>query len=132
MSEPSEPTPPTPALDAILLEGIEVPSALGVSAAERRMRRPVRIDLELGRSLHEAGSSDKIRDTLDYTEVYRVVEEVAGSGEHRLVEALGERIVAALFARFDLEWITITVRKPKPLAGVLEHTGVRLHRRCQS
>jgi dihydroneopterin aldolase len=129
MSEPSE---PTPALDAILLEGIEVPSALGVSAAERRMRRPVRIDLELGRSLREAGSSDKIRDTLDYTEVYRVVEEVAGSGEHRLVEALGERVVAALFARFDLEWITITVRKPKPLAGVLEHTGVRLHRRCQT
>lgn len=132
MSEPSEPTRPTPAVDAILLEGIEVPSSLGVSAAERQMRRPVRIDLELGRSLREAGSSDKIRDTLDYTEVYRVVEEVAGSGEHRLVEALGERIVAALFAHFDLEWITITVRKPKPLAGVLEHTGVRLHRRCQT
>jgi dihydroneopterin aldolase len=31
--------------DVILLDGIEVPAALGVSKAERSMRRPVLIDL---------------------------------------------------------------------------------------
>ena len=33
--------------DTILLEGIQVPAALGVTAAERRRRRPVRLDLEV-------------------------------------------------------------------------------------
>ena len=49
--------------DAILLEGIQVPAALGVTAAERRMRRPVRLDLELFHDLRAAGRSDSIRQT---------------------------------------------------------------------
>jgi len=116
--------------DVILLEGIEVPAALGVTAAERRMRRPVRLDLELVYPLARAGRSDRIGDTLDYGDVHHVVEEVVGGGEHRLVEALGERVIAALFERFErIEAITITVRKSAPLAGVVERTGVRLTRR---
>jgi len=114
--------------DAILLDGIEVPAALGVSAAERKMRRPVRVDLEIGRDLGAAGRSDRIRDTLDYSLIYQVVEEVAGSREHRLVEALGENIAAALLEHFAIDWVTVIVRKPKAVAGVLEHTGIRITR----
>ncbi len=117
------------ASDAILLEGVELPAALGVSAAERRMRRPVRVDLEIGRDLTAAGRSDRIRDTLDYAEIYRLVEKVAGGQEHRLIEALADRIAVALLSGFEIEWVTVTVRKPKPVAGVLEHTGVRITRR---
>ncbi|MBW2382821.1 MAG: dihydroneopterin aldolase [Deltaproteobacteria bacterium] len=115
--------------DVILLEGVQVPAALGVTAAERRMRRPVRIDLEIGRSLAAAGRSDRIGDTIDYGEIYRVVEEVASGQEHRLVEALGERVAQALLEGFAIDWVEISVRKPKPIAGVLDHTGVRLLRR---
>jgi dihydroneopterin aldolase len=114
--------------DVILLEGIQVPAALGVTAAERRMRRPVRIDLEIGYRLSAAGRSDRIRDTIDYAQIFRVVEEVASGQEHRLVEALGERIAKALLDTFSIDSVSITVRKPKPIAGVLEHTGVRLRR----
>ena len=115
--------------DVILLEGVELPAALGVSVAERRMRRPVRVDLEIGRDLRAAGASDRIRDTLDYAEIYRSVEEVASSQEHRLVETLAERIASALLGGFEIDWVTVTVRKPKPVAGVLEHAGVRITRR---
>jgi dihydroneopterin aldolase len=115
--------------DVILLDGIEVPAALGVSAAERRMRRPVRVDLEVGRDLRAAGRSDRIKDTLDYALIYEVVEEVAGGREHRLVEALGENLAVELLGRFEIEWVTVTVRKPKPVAGVLDYTGIRITRR---
>jgi dihydroneopterin aldolase len=115
--------------DAILLDGIEVPAALGVSAAERRMRRPVRVDLEVGRDLRAAGRSDRIKDTLDYGRIYDVVEEIAGGREHRLVEALGENLAVELLERFDIDWVTVTVRKPKPVAGVLDYTGIRITRR---
>ncbi|HVP29624.1 MAG TPA: dihydroneopterin aldolase [Myxococcota bacterium] len=114
--------------DAILLEGVQIPAALGVSAAERRMRRPVLLDLVLERDLAPAGRSDRIADTIDYGEIYAVLEQVASGREHRLVEALAERIAAALLARFDFEAVTVSVRKPKPIAGVLEHAGVRVRR----
>jgi dihydroneopterin aldolase len=114
--------------DVILLEGIQVPAALGVTAAERRMRRPVLLDLEVARDLRAAGRSDRIRDTLHYKRIFEVVEDVAANQEHKLVEALAERIARAVLEKFDAEAVTVTVRKPKPIAGVLDHAGVRVTR----
>jgi dihydroneopterin aldolase len=114
--------------DAILLEGIQVPAALGVTVAERRARRPVLLDLEVEYDLRAAGASDRIGHTLHYKRIFEVVEDVAANQEHKLVEALGERIARAVLARFPAEAVTVTVRKPTPISGVLRHAGVRIHR----
>lgn len=114
--------------DRILLEGIEVPASLGVSAPERKMRRPVRLDLEIGCDLRASGRSDRLAQTIDYQEIHDVVSEVAGTRDHELVEALAERIVVALFDRFAIDWVTISVRKHNPVAGVLDFAGVRITR----
>ena len=114
--------------DVILLEGIQVPAALGVTAAERRVRRPVLLDLEVARDLRAAGRSDGIRHTLHYKRIFEVVEDVAANQEHRLVEALGDRIARAVLAKFDADSVTVTVRKPTPIAGVLRYAGVRVTR----
>jgi dihydroneopterin aldolase len=115
--------------DVILLQGLQVPAALGVSAAERAMRRPVMLDLEIGFDLRAAGSSDDLQNTIDYGDLYEVIARVAGEGEHKLVEALGERITAALFERFEIDSVQLTVRKSRPIAGVLEWAGIRTTRR---
>ncbi|HEY8157034.1 MAG TPA: dihydroneopterin aldolase [Myxococcota bacterium] len=114
--------------DVILLEGIQIPAALGVTAAERRVRRPVLLDLEVERDLRAAGRSDRIRSTLHYKRIFEVVEDVAANQEHRLVEALGDRIARAVLAKFDADRVTVTVRKPTPIAGVLRYAGVRVTR----
>ena len=114
--------------DVILLEGIQIPAALGVTAAERRMRRPVLLDVEVARSLAEAGRSDNIRHTIHYKRVFEVVEDVAANQEHKLVEALAQRIADAVLSKFDVDRVTVSVRKPKPIAGVLDHAGVRITR----
>ena len=115
--------------DTILLEGIQIPAALGVTAAERGMRRPVTLDLEVTRDLRAAGASDRIGATIHYEHMFEVIQDVAGSHEHKLVEALGERICAALLAKFEIDSVTVTVRKPKPIAGVLDYAGIRITRR---
>jgi dihydroneopterin aldolase len=114
--------------DVILLDGIQVPAALGVSKAERQMRRPVKIELELGCDLRRSGRSDRLADTIDYAEIYRTVEEVAGEQEHRLVEALAERIADALLTRYPIESCVVSVRKQAPVAGNLDRAGVRIRR----
>ena len=114
--------------DVILLEGIQVPAALGVTAAERRVRRPVPLDVELSRDLRAAGRSDNIRQTIHYKRVFEIVEDVAGNQEHKLVEALGDRIARAVLEKFDVDAVSVTVRKPTPIAGVLRYAGVRITR----
>ena len=114
--------------DTILLEGIQIPAALGVTAAERRMRRPVTLDLEVMCDLRAAGSSDQIRQTIQYERIFEVVEDIAGNHEHRLVEALGERIAEAILSQFSVDAVTVTVRKPKPIAGVLDYAGIKISR----
>ena len=114
--------------DLILLQGIQVPAALGVTAAERRSRRPVLLDLEVEGDLRRAGGSDRIGDTLHYKRIFEVVEDVAGNHEHKLVEALADRIARAVLGKFDAEAVTVSVRKPTPIAGVLQYAGVRIRR----
>ena len=114
--------------DMILLQGIQVPAALCVTAAERRSRRPVLLDLEVQGDLRLAGRSDRIGDTLHYKRIFEVVEDVAGNHEHKLVEALADRIARAVLGKFDAEAVTVSVRKPTPIAGVLQYAGVRIHR----
>jgi dihydroneopterin aldolase len=114
--------------DVILLEGIQIPAALGVTVAERRVRRPVSLDLEVGLDLRAAGRTDRIRQTIHYKRIFEVVEDVAANQEHQLVEALGARIAEAVLAKFDVEFVTVSVRKPTPIAGVLEYAGVRITR----
>ena len=115
-------------VDAILLHGIQVPAALGVTAVERRMRRPVLLDLEIESQLSRPGRTDRIRDTIHYKRVFEVVEDVAANREHKLVEALAERICHAVLAKFDADAVSVTVRKPSPIAGVLAYAGVRIRR----
>ena len=115
-------------MDAILLEGIVVPAELGVIRAERRMRRPVDIDIELRLDLRRAGQSDRLSSTIDYGEVYRTVETVAQEREYRLVEALAESLAAALLESYPIESCRLTVRKRSPVPGNLSHAGVIIER----
>ena len=93
------------------------------------MRRPVTLDLAVERDLRPAGCSDRIGQTLHYKRIFEVVEDVAANQEHKLVEALGERIARAVLEKFDADAVTVTVRKPKPIAGVLDYAGIRITRR---
>ncbi len=118
-----------PKPDVILLEGIRIPCALGVTAAERAMRRPVRIDLEVEIDLRQSGGSDLLDHTVDYQQIYDVVAVVVTGQEHALVEALGQRIAGALLEAFPpIQVVEVAVRKASPVAGVLDWAGARLRR----
>ena len=115
--------------DSIQLWGIQVPAALGVTEAERLLRRPVEIDLELETDLYRAAASDDLPDTVDYVAVFEVISRIAGR-EHHLVETLAERICEALLSAFPrVDQVRIDARKVAPLPGAVRSAGVRLARR---
>jgi dihydroneopterin aldolase len=116
--------------DRIELRGLRIAGIVGVLPHEQAQPQPLELDLDLGLDLSVAGASDDLGDTVDYGAVCAVVEQVVTATSFALLEALAERIAAALLGGDGrLDSITVAVRKLRPpVAQHLDTSGVRITR----
>ncbi len=99
----------------------------GVTAAERELGQILEVDVEISLDLHRAAVSDDLSQTIDYGEIYGLVEEVVVEGEFSLLEALARAILTAIAGRYQPEQMLVRVRKPQPpLPGRLDCVEVEL------
>ena len=112
--------------DAITIRKIRAYGRHGVPEIERDSAQPFDIDIELQLDLTAAGVSDDLGDTLDYALIHRYVIQIVASTSFRLLEKLGERIVAELLSDPRVSKVNIALEKPGLLAGATP--GVRLTR----
>lgn len=115
-------------MDKIFIRGLQVETVIGVHAWEQRVPRPLLMDLELGVDARSAASSDAVRDAVDYAGVAGAVREIATAEHVALLETLAERIARALFRRFAIDSLRLTVSKPGAVTGVAM-VGVSIERR---
>lgn len=116
--------------DRIILRDLGFYGFHGFFAEEERLGQRFFVDLECGVDLTAPGETDAIGHTVSYADIYDVVKATFEGQRTKLIEALGQNIVAALFARFDdINWIIIRIRKPEaPIAMVRGEAAVELHR----
>ena len=103
-------------MDRIMISKLPLLCRVGVTDDERAAPQMVVLDLELSLDLSRAAASDAIADTVNYSSVCAVAEEVARHQPYRLIEAVCGAIADALLARFPVEQVRILVRKPAALA----------------
>ena len=103
-------------MDRILISKLPLLCRLGVTDDEQASPQTVVLDLELSLDLSRAAASDAIADTVNYSSVCAVAEEVAHHRPYRLIESLSGEIADALLARFPINQVRILVRKPAALA----------------
>ena len=117
-------------MDLIELRGLTVSSLVGVLPHERQQPQPLEIDLDVACDLSAAGGSDDLADTVNYGEVCAIVEDVATAGHVGLLEALAERMAAAVLAADErIDSVTVAVRKLRPpVPQQLATSGVRITR----
>jgi 7,8-dihydroneopterin aldolase/epimerase/oxygenase len=79
---------------------------------------------------HDAGvRSDKLGDTIDYTQVVNVVREVSDDHRFNLIEALAAAVADALVERFHVSRARVRVRKPEVrLDARAEYTAATVER----
>ena len=99
-------------MDSIQLRGLRVETVIGVHAWERKLPRPLLIDLELATDIARAAKSDSIADALDYQAVADTVQGFVGASQFALVETLAEQLAAKLQNDFKVSWLRMTVHKP--------------------
>lgn len=116
--------------DRIILRDLGFYGYHGLFAEEERLGQRFFVDLECGVDLSAPGETDAIGHTVSYADIYDVVKATFEAKRTKLIEALGQNIITALFERFgDITWIIIRIRKPEaPIAMVRGEVAIELHR----
>ncbi|WP_295389775.1 dihydroneopterin aldolase [uncultured Thiodictyon sp.] len=111
--------PATPAFDIVFIRGLTIETIIGIHDWEKRIRRPVVLDLELGSDTRRAAATDRIADALDYDAVTRRLTQFVGESRFELVETLAEHCAAILHDEFGCPWVRLCLNKPDAVgAGV--------------
>lgn len=115
--------------DIIHLRGLEFYAYHGVMPEEQVLGQKFLIDMDLFCDLRLAGSSDQVRDTIHYGEVYQVIKACVTSDRHQLIERLAENIAQRVMARFSCTSVRVEVHKPQaPIPGIFRDVSVEIWR----
>ncbi len=111
----------------IFIDGLEVYGYHGVLAEEKSLGQVFRFDIRLVMEECAGIATDRVTDTVDYTEVIDIVTEVAGCTSYNLLEHLAGQVAGALLERFpvDRAWVRVTKPHP-PIPCSLDGVGVAL------
>jgi dihydroneopterin aldolase len=117
--------------DRIELRGLRLDASIGVLPHEHERVQPIEIDLDVVADLGRAGASDDLTDTIDYGALCALAEALVGAGHVELLEALAERLAAAVLATdARITEVDVSVRKLEPpVPQALATSGVRISRR---
>ena len=115
--------------DFIRLKGMRFFAYHGVDESERETGQMFEVDVELRGCLRIPGRSDRLTDTWDFNEIYRLVNETVTEERFNLIEALAEALCERLLNRFPAEEVRAAVRKPQlSLPGILSCAEVEVVR----
>ncbi|GAB4245581.1 MAG: dihydroneopterin aldolase [Thermoleophilia bacterium] len=111
----------------VRIEGLQIYAYHGVLAEEKVLGQPFLFDVVLDLEECRGCFTDEVADTIDYTEVIDVVNDLATERSYNLLERLARVIAEGLLFRFPAERVTVCVRKPRPpIPCSLEGVGVEV------
>lgn len=117
-------------IDKIVLTGIEVFGHHGCTIEEQKLGQKFYVDLELNLDLSKAGMSDEYDDTVDYSQVIKLVEEIVGGKPRRLIETVAEDLATQILKEFErVDSVKVTLHKPHaPLPMTYADAAVTIYR----
>ena len=116
--------------DTIFLKGLALHAYHGVMQHEAKVGQTFQIDLQLDLDLGSASRTDKLKDTVSYDLVIKIVIEAFCGRRYRLVEGAAGAVAEAVLARCpQVRSVRISVHKPHaPIAATFEDVGVTIER----
>lgn len=110
-------------IDKIFLRRLACFGYHGAFQEEKQLGQIFYIDVELDLDLSKAAQSDKLEDSIDYSEVYILIKDEVGASPVNLIEHLAQRIIQSLFQNFFLiQAVKLQIDKKAP-AGISGHHG---------
>jgi 7,8-dihydroneopterin aldolase/epimerase/oxygenase len=109
------------------IRGLSIYTHHGVTDAEQEVGQRLEFDLTFDVPDCDAVLTDRIEDTVDYSEVCDIVALAATEKSYRTLERLGQVVAGRLMERFDCESVRVRAAKPEPpLPYVVQEAGVEV------
>ena len=99
-------------MDSIQVSGIRAYGYVGYLPEERVVGQWFEVDLTLWIDLAAAGSSDDIKDTLDYREAIAIVKKQISTAKFALVEKLVSAIADEILSLEQVNQVRVQLSKP--------------------
>lgn len=117
--------------DTIFIKGIVIHARHGVLEHEAAVGQRFVIDLELSTDLTEASHTDRLKDTISYSDVVATATKAFAGRNYYLLERAAGAVADAVIATFQtVSAVKVTVHKPHaPIAAIFDDVGVVLTRR---
>jgi len=114
-------------MDKVFIEGLEIEALIGIYDWERRIRQPLRLDLEMAFDNRQPARTDKIADTLDYKSISKRLIAYVENSNFGLVETLAEHCAQLVLDEFGVTWLRLKLSKPGAVRGA-QAVGVIIER----
>ncbi|WP_257165275.1 dihydroneopterin aldolase [Bradyrhizobium sp. SRS-191] len=116
--------------DTIFIKGVLIHARHGVMEHESEVGQRFVIDLELYTDLSDSSRSDRLADTVSYSDVVETATAAFKDTNYRLLERAAGAVADAILANFArIRALKVTVHKPHaPIAAIFEDVGIVLTR----
>ncbi|WP_010681129.1 dihydroneopterin aldolase [Acetivibrio cellulolyticus] len=117
-------------MDRILLKDIKLYGYHGVYQEERQTGQYFHIDVDISVDLKQAGITDDIINTVDYSKIYDIIKRINENNKFRLIESFAHNISQEMLSTYEeIKDITVQIRKPDaPIDGDFGWVGVEIKR----
>ena len=119
--------------DTIFVTGLSIHARHGVMEHETEVGQRFVIDLELSADLSESSRTDRLADTVSYSDVVATATAAFKNVNYKLLERAAGAVAEAILTTFArITAVKVTVHKPHaPIAAIFEDVGVVLTRTRQ-
>ena len=119
--------------DTIFITGVVIHARHGVMEHETEVGQRFVIDLELSADLSESSRTDRLADTVSYSNVVATATAAFKDTNYKLLERAAGAVADAILAAFArISAVKVTVHKPHaPIAAIFDDVGVVLTRTRQ-
>ncbi|KAK9691458.1 hypothetical protein RND81_09G198000 [Saponaria officinalis] len=116
--------------DKLILSGLTFYGFHGVKPEERTLGQRFVVDVDAWSDLQLPGISDRVADTIDYTQIFSIVKEVVEGPPHNLLESIAHHIASKTLAKFvQVSAVRVKVKKPHvPVHGQMDYLGIEIFR----
>ena len=116
--------------DTIFIRGVVIHARHGVMEHETEVGQRFVIDLDLSADLSESSQTDRLSDTVSYSNVVATATAAFKNTNYKLLERAAGAVAEAILATFPrIGAVKVTVHKPHaPIAAIFDDVGIILTR----
>eukprot|EP00268_Persea_americana_P033095 TRINITY_DN327_c1_g1_i7.p1 TRINITY_DN327_c1_g1~~TRINITY_DN327_c1_g1_i7.p1 ORF type:complete len:134 (-),score=29.28 TRINITY_DN327_c1_g1_i7:36-437(-) len=116
--------------DKLILRGLKFHGFHGVKEEEKKLGQKFLVDVDAWLDLRKAGKTDCLSDTVSYTAIYSIVQEVVEGPSQNLLESVAHLIANTILMKFpQISAVRVKVGKPHvAVRGPVDYLGVDIVR----